>query len=106
MKKLLTLALILGTSLSIASDFSVTKTERTMKVVEISASVECVETSDFDLSTDAEFTCKTAQLRNKLSKKLGTIAKIEGLDRISNYVLNNSVEDEKSYSIRARVLFY
>ncbi len=106
MKKSLIIAAILGTCLSSASDFSITKTEQSLKIVEINATVECLETSDSDPSTDAEFTCKVAQLKKQLSKELGTIVKIEGLDRTSNYVLSHSVDDEKSYSLRARVLFY
>ncbi len=104
--KLLTAALTLLSLSSFANEITITKEAQSLKVVEVTMTVYCKEMRGGFPGDDADYTCNIGTLKSNLGKRLGSIVDVQGLDRISNYVLSNMVDNEGSYQTKLRVLFY
>jgi hypothetical protein len=74
-----------------------------IQVAEVSLSVEIYDNNYDD---DASFDCKVGAIRSVLSKKFGSVVKVEGLDSKSSSVIHNSVDDAGKYEIKLRITFY
>ncbi len=106
MKFLTLLTLLSIASTTFASDLKITKAGASLKVAEVSTTINCNEIYDMDPGTDAEFKCELGTLTRNLQKRFGTVVKVEGLNSVSRDVLTNSVEDTRAYDVKARVYFY
>jgi ribosomal protein S3AE len=104
--KLLIILLTFASLSAFANEIVITKDAQSLKVAEVAMTVYCNEMNGNFPGDDANYDCKVGTHKSNLSKKFGSIVKVQGLDSTSSDVLSNMVDDEGSYNIKLRVLFY
>ncbi len=104
MKKIIILILLTSSISLLANAIKITKKATSVQVIEVETKTTCKEIDTF--IDDIDFDCNIAQLKKSISTKIGNIIKIEGMDKNSNYVLSNSVDDVGTYNIKVRILYY
>lgn len=77
-----------------------------LKISEVTLETSCKDVS-FGSDPDAiRYDCKVGTIKSFISKKLGTVVRLQAMDSLSESVLTNQVDNEGKYTVRVRAYFY
>lgn len=106
MKKMIFLVLVAMSFTSFATSMNILKKDIQLKVAEVSVETTCLEVSDMDPDTDVSYDCKVGTIHSNIKKQFNNVSSIQPMNHQSSHVMTNLVDDEGSYTVKLRVLYY